>query len=207
VTVEQCADDVVAFCEALSIEKPIVLGFSFGGMVAMSYAARYSDHPGKLILLSTSAHRDLDRILGVFERLGGSRAVDIAREFLQDPCERTLAPYLGICLPLYYRTPQDPEAEKRVLVNLPMALRFFAEQYPRMDLRPLVPRILCPTLVLAGSDDPITPLEDAGEIAAAMTSGAVALRRFPQCGHGVFPDDPSGTIAAVRHFLTPVQQR
>src|ERR1700677_3967907 len=39
----QWAEDVHAFCEALSIEKPIVLGHSLGGIVAMVYAVRYPD--------------------------------------------------------------------------------------------------------------------------------------------------------------------
>jgi proline iminopeptidase len=49
------ADDVVAFCEILKIEQPIVLGSSFGGYVAMAYAIRHPDHASKLILISTSA--------------------------------------------------------------------------------------------------------------------------------------------------------
>ena len=51
----QWAADVRAFCDALEIEKPIVLGVSFGGMVAMKYAASYPDHPSRLILVSTVA--------------------------------------------------------------------------------------------------------------------------------------------------------
>lgn len=49
------ADDVMGFCEALDIESPIVLGWSFGGFVAMAYGARHPEHPAKLILQSTSA--------------------------------------------------------------------------------------------------------------------------------------------------------
>jgi proline iminopeptidase len=37
-TLAQWGDDVAAFCQALGIEKPIVLGYSFGGFVAQSYA-------------------------------------------------------------------------------------------------------------------------------------------------------------------------
>ena len=49
----QWADDVRRFCDALSIEHPIVLGVSFGGFVAQQYAASYPDHPAGLILIST----------------------------------------------------------------------------------------------------------------------------------------------------------
>jgi pimeloyl-ACP methyl ester carboxylesterase len=54
-TLAQWGDDVHAFCEALGIEHPIVLGASFGGMVALAYATRHPAHPAKLILLSTEA--------------------------------------------------------------------------------------------------------------------------------------------------------
>ena len=54
-TLAQWGEDVKAFCDALGIEKPIVYGNSFGGMVAMAYAARYPGHPAKLILSSTAA--------------------------------------------------------------------------------------------------------------------------------------------------------
>lgn len=49
-TLDQWGDDVQNFCATLSIEKSIVLGYSFGGYVALSYAIRYPDHPAKLIL-------------------------------------------------------------------------------------------------------------------------------------------------------------
>src|SRR5262249_10118136 len=49
------AEDVRAFCEALTIEQPIVFGQSAGGFVAMAYATRYPAHPSKLVLSSTSA--------------------------------------------------------------------------------------------------------------------------------------------------------
>jgi proline iminopeptidase len=59
----QWGDDVRAFCEVLGIEKPIVYGASFGGMVALAYATRHPAHPGKLILVSTEAtgHSHLQR--------------------------------------------------------------------------------------------------------------------------------------------------
>lgn len=50
------------FCDALGIGHPAVLGWSFGGMVAMAYAARHPDHPAKLILQSTMARLDINRV-------------------------------------------------------------------------------------------------------------------------------------------------
>ena len=69
----QWGDDVKGFCDVLGIDKPIVYGASFGGMVALAYATRHPEHPGKLILVSTEAagHSYLDRRVEMFERLGG----------------------------------------------------------------------------------------------------------------------------------------
>ena len=44
-TLTQWGDDVRAFCDSLGIERPIVLGASFGGKVAMAYATRHPSHP------------------------------------------------------------------------------------------------------------------------------------------------------------------
>src|SRR5271155_2951590 len=53
-SLEQWFGDFRPFCEALSIEDPIVMGHSLGGIVTMVYAMRHPDHPSKLVLSSTS---------------------------------------------------------------------------------------------------------------------------------------------------------
>jgi proline iminopeptidase len=72
----QWGDDVRAFCDALGIVDPIVLGASFGGMVALSYATRHPAHPAKLVLISTEAVGGSypERRVELFERLGGPEA-------------------------------------------------------------------------------------------------------------------------------------
>jgi proline iminopeptidase len=99
-TLDRWGDDVRAFCEALEIERPVVLGQSFGGMVAMAYAARHPDHPARLILSSTSAKMRLERVLGAFERLGGEEARAAASAYWSDPGGETLADYARVCFPL-----------------------------------------------------------------------------------------------------------
>src|SRR5271165_1914366 len=58
-TLAQWGDDVHDLCQALGVENPVVYGLSFGGMVAMSYAARHPEHPSRLILASTAGQMDL----------------------------------------------------------------------------------------------------------------------------------------------------
>ena len=82
----QWGDDVRAFCDALGIVDPIVLGASFGGMVALAYATRHPAHPSKLVLISTEAAGGSyrERRVALFERFGGPEVGALARRrFLQ----------------------------------------------------------------------------------------------------------------------------
>ena len=109
-TIEQWGDDVASFCDALDIEKPVVVGSSFGGFVAMSYAGRHPDHPSKLVLDSTSARLVIDRMFPVFERLGGPAAVEAARKFWTDPSAENLGQLLAD-LPSPLQPPARRDAE------------------------------------------------------------------------------------------------
>src|SRR4051794_39163779 len=75
------ADDVRGLCDALGIERPVVLGWSFGGLVAQRYADRYPEHPAKLILQSTFARWDRDRVVDGFRSRGGDEAAMAAKAF------------------------------------------------------------------------------------------------------------------------------
>jgi proline iminopeptidase len=197
---DEWADDVRAFCGVLGIERPVVLGQSFGGMVAMAYAARHPEHPSKLILSSTAARKRVDRVVAAFARLGGSEAADAARSYWESPGADTLPDYARLCFPLYSRAPRDPDADRRTLWNLDVMFRFGRDE-DHMDLLPGLARVRCPTLILAGEDDPITPVEDSLDIAAALPAHLARLVRFPGCGHGVFRDDRKAAFAEIRRFL------
>src|SRR6266542_3285085 len=76
---ELCADDLRAFCDSLGIVKPVVLGHSMGGFVAMLYGIRHPGHAGGLILQSTMARFDLARLVEGFRRFGGDEVAELAR--------------------------------------------------------------------------------------------------------------------------------
>lgn len=196
----QWADDVVAFCRALEIERPIVLGNSFGGMVAMAYATRHPEHPSKLILSSTAARTRMDRVLDAFERLGGADVREAARRYWEDPNPETAAAYAEICLPVYNRTPQDL-ANRRVRLGTDVMFHFGRGEERTFDLLPALDRVRCPTLVLVGEDDPITPLADSEDIVAALPADLTRFERFPGCGHGVFRDAPERAMRVLREFI------
>jgi proline iminopeptidase len=195
------ADDVRAFCEALGIERPVVLGQSFGGFVAMLYAARHPDHPGRLVLSSTAARWVPERSVRVFERLGGGEAGAAARRHWEAPGPDTVADYTRLCLPLYARTPQDPDGLARTRFNLELLFDWEKTEGTKLDLRAELARIRCPTLVLAGDDDPVTPLEASEEIVEHLPEGLVRFEHFAGARHGVYRDRPEEYFRVLREFV------
>ncbi len=197
----QWGDDVRSFCEALEIERPIVMGVSFGGMVAMSYATRHPEHPAKLVLSSTAARSRQDRSLDMFERLGGTEAREAARRFFDNPEPETMADYQKKCLPLYNRTPSGPESILRSVMNLELMADFFKHESHTFNFLPELGRIKCPTLIAAGELDPILPVADSKDIAAAIAPNLARLEVFENAGHGAHRDQPDGFFKVLNEFI------
>jgi proline iminopeptidase len=202
-TLDTFADDVVRLCDALGIVKPIVLGQSFGGFVAQRYLARHPTHPAKVVLSSTSHHLGLARKLDMFERLGGPAARAAAQAFWTDPCEATWAPYQQVCTPLYNTRPAaDPLARGRTVFNTEILFASAGGEQQTMNLLPGLARVQCPVMVLAGTEDPVTPLEDAQDIAAAIPAPWGRLVTMADAGHGTWRDQPEAAMQTLRDFIT-----
>ena len=206
----QWGDDVRAFCEVLGIIDPIVLGASFGGMVALAYATRHPAHPSKLVLISTEAAGDtyLDRRVALFERFGGPEVGALARRrFLDADGRRDQAAvdaWRKLAFPVYTRTPRDPNIGSRTVGRPEVGLRWFAKpggESHSFNMFPELGRIRCPTLVLGGEDDPMHPIESQADIAAALPPHLVRFERFAHCGHAVIPDQPERGMAVIREFI------
>jgi pimeloyl-ACP methyl ester carboxylesterase len=205
----QWGDDVRAFCDALGIVNPIVLGASFGGMVALSYATRHPGHASKLVLISTSATGGTyrDRRVALFERFGGPEVGALARRrFLElqgHPDQVSLEAWRRLAFPLYTRIPRDPDAARRA-VNRSEVLQWFVRpdgEAHTFDMVSDLHRIRCPTLILGGEDDPIHPIESQADIAAALPPHLVQFERFENCRHAVVPDAPERAMAVIRDFI------
>jgi proline iminopeptidase len=207
----QWGDDVAAFCDALGIERPIVLGESFGGFVAQSYASRHPQHPGKLVLLCTcpSPKRYREHSLAMFEKRGGSEARAAAAAIFDRPSPESDAAYARFCLPLYARGSRfglrtqtfPPERFAAVVQNQDASRAWAAGESRDFDLAPGLCAIECPTLVISGEDDPVCPVEGAEEIARMIRAGLARLERLAGFSHNVYDDDNPVTMRLIRQFI------
>jgi proline iminopeptidase len=200
-TLDQWGDDVRGFADALGIDKPIVLGLSFGGMVAQSYATRHPEHPSKMIFYSTAPVLQDGPVLDAFERIGGKEVRSVAAAYFAERNAETTAAFRNICFPLYNTKPWDPDIVRRWIVNDAVSRHFFEGEAKRMDFRPALGRIRCPSLVVAGAKDPRTPPAFARMIAEAIRPGLVRYEVFEGCGHGPHVEAPERALALLREFI------
>lgn len=199
------ADDVVEMCEALGIERPFVLGLSFGGFVAQRFASRHPGFAAGHIFLSTAATKDRDAIYAMFNRLGGPEAEEVAREFWEAPDEAAMRAcitrYVNVCGPLYTQAPGNHFLNRRTINNNDVLTHFNHHEGPGMNLLPELSRVTEPVLVAHGELDPVTPMVGAERIVDALPDGLVRFARFGKSGHGVFRDEPDVFFQVLRSFI------
>ncbi|HEY7282864.1 MAG TPA: alpha/beta hydrolase [Actinomycetota bacterium] len=197
-SLEQCADDVRAFCDALGIERPVVLGHSMGGFVVMLYGARHPGHAAGLVLQSTFARFDLERIVRGFRRVGGDEVAELARQSYGD--EDVSDDEWALVFRAFGPHVVDPDAMARRMANPDLVERGF-EALQGLDVVDQLARIDVPTLVAAGDLDPITPVETAREIVAALPPGIARLEVLEGAGHFPWLDVPDAYWPLLAGFV------
>jgi pimeloyl-ACP methyl ester carboxylesterase len=200
----QWGDDVKGLCDALGIVKPIVCGLSFGGFVAQAYATQYPNHPGKLILLSTVAKIDFPTVFEMFTRLGGAEIGKVAEKYWTNPTDEGGADYIAKCMPFYNRRREaSNDRLARTIIKANVAAHFNGprNEQGRMDFRRDLAKIECPVLMMAGEEDPITPISLGEMTAQCIPTHLVRFERLADCGHNVVVDNPERVFAVIREFI------
>src|SRR5690242_10410319 len=106
-SIPQLADDLAAFCAAVGIEKPVVVGHSLGGMIAVDLGARHPSLPSALVLVDPGPidylPETVQRFTVLAEQLEGADGKDIRRAYVHDMGARdeALARWIveHMCLP------------------------------------------------------------------------------------------------------------
>jgi len=200
---ELCADDLAAFCAALGLVRPVVLGHSMGGFVAILLAARHPDVPGALVAQSTMARFDLERLVAGFRRVAGDEVAELARRdyagtAVSDAEWARIFAAFGPVVP-------DAQALARRIGNPELGMHGM-ELMRRLDLTGELARIRCPVLVSVGALDAVTPVEAAREIAAALPAGLGRLDVLEDAGHFPWLDRPDAYWTRLSEFVTSARR-
>jgi proline iminopeptidase len=198
-TFERAGELIHRLCEVLEIRRPIVLGHSFGGLVAIEYAALHPDQQAGVVLQSTFAHFDLDRIVERFRDIGGDEIAGLVRRSYDgDPS--VTAEEWERCWRLF--GPWVPSGADRKRIRRNEAFNSVGGRLMlEVDLRPRLAEIACPTLVSVGELDPITPPWVAEEMAGLITGGEAELDVIPDAGHFPWRDNPERYWLRLGQFL------
>lgn len=194
-----CADDVREFCEVLGIRRPIVLGHSLGGFVALEYGIRHPGHPAGLVLQSTNARFDLARVVREFRKIAGDEIADIVeRTYLNDP---SVTPEeWARCWRLFGSWVPGDEEKSRTVENKDLnepGIDLMRE----FDVVAELGRISAPTLVCVGELDPITPVAAAEEIIEGLPNGIGRLEVIDGAGHFPWRDSPEHYWSVLLEFV------
>jgi proline iminopeptidase len=196
---ERCADDVRAFCDALDIRRPIVLGHSMGGMIAILYGARHPGHAAGLILQSTMARFDLDRLVDGFRRFGGDEVGELARRDYGGGPGITDAEWDRVFAAFGPHVPDQGQLGRR-LANPALAARG-GELLTSFDAVGLLRSISSPTLVSVGALDAVTPVDASREIVDGLPAGVGRLSILARAGHFPWLDTPEAYFADLAVFI------
>ena len=204
-TMAQMADDVEALRLYLGVEAPVLLGSSFGGMVALHYAVHYPDSLSKLILSNTAPSYD-------FYATSMERVAELASA---EQLELLTARFSGtitleqnirwnkVVGPLYYRTfpplAQLEATTARMIFGPEVAEHVMRYELPSYDVRAQLDTIHIPTLVLTGRYDWVTGPSQAEEILKGIPHAD--LRIFENSGHNPQEEETDEYVRTVSRFI------
>lgn len=185
------ASDLAEFLDWHCLERPTVLGVSFGGVLALEFAARYPGRLGALAIQGTGARYER----GLVQRVAGM----VLSHFLLPSDSPFINQFFNLLFgrrqnrgPLFdFVTRQCWQTDQSV-----MAHRFqLVEQFDAVDR---LHRIRVPTLALTGDRDLLVSESSL----RALEEGVRACRRvcLPGCGHLAAVTEPSRVAEEVRRF-------
>ncbi|MBC8163533.1 MAG: alpha/beta fold hydrolase [Roseiflexaceae bacterium] len=205
-TLDNNVEDLEALRQHLGLGRVVVLGISYGGMVALAYAARYPQHVSHLIACVTVPdHTFLEQAQRILAERGSPEQQRVAEALWAGnfQSDQQLREYFDVMGPLYSRTfdaAKNAEKRERAILSYQAINQGFGGFLRSFDLNAELPNISARTLVIGATHDWICPPEYSQRIAQAIPRAE--LRMFENSGHSILADDHAAFIAIVRGFLT-----
>lgn len=177
-------------------ERFALAGFSMGGYVALEIMRQAPDRVLALALVDTSARPDTPEMTRI-------------RRTLMQLAETDLVGVIDTLMPrLVHPSRADDPGIAETMRKMAQSVgkeAFFRQQAAiigRIDSRPFLGGITCPTLVLCGREDQITPLEAHEEMAAQVAGARLVV--LGECGHMSLLEQPRQVAEAFRNWLVDV---
>lgn len=195
-TMESFADDIAGIMDALGMQDAILCGLSMGGYATFAFLRKYPQRVRGLILADTKPGADNEE--------GKARRESVAQLVLSEGTSAIADLQIPNLLSVYTRQ-HSPEVEMRVrqmigaatTEGIAAASRGMAQ---RSDSTDLLSSIICPTLVLVGEQDSLTPPAVASDYARKIPNAQFAT--IPHSGHLSNLEQPEAFLHVVRNFLS-----
>ena len=190
------ADSMPALAASVLAKAPLrfaLAGLSMGGYVALEIMRQAPERVSALALLDTSARAD-------------TAESTVNRRRLMELAQKDFNAVVDALLPKMFH-PSHLKDNSRAGVFKAMALAvgkdaFLRQQRAiigRIDSRPYLDKIKCPTLVVCGREDAITPTEVHEELANNIRNAKMTI--VNDCGHLSPLDQPQAVTAALQEWL------
>ncbi|MGE3316221.1 MAG: alpha/beta fold hydrolase [Planctomycetaceae bacterium] len=196
VSMEEFADDLVGLIKALGITEPVVYcGLSMGGYIAFPFLQKYGSHVRALILCNTRAQADTTE--GAQNRL---KLAALAMAKGPDAALEAMMPRLFAADTPTQRPDVIEQMRRMIMKTNPIGIAAgLSGMAARPDSTALLELIDVPTLVIVGTEDRITPPEDAKKMADAIPGAKFV--EIEHAGHMSPMENPAAVNAALTTFL------
>lgn len=208
-TWENLTADAEALRQSLGFEKWVMLGHSFGGMVALEYALRYPQSLSHLVLLDTCGdtwwvQKNAPQILA--KRGYKESTVKTAEHFYNgEITPDEFMPSVRKLSSAYYHKLNPLQLAHDIAVGMrmksrPEALIFgYSQLLKGWTVMDRLEEIKVPTLVMAGRDDFQFPPEHQAALSAGIPHARLEI--IERAGHNSHSERPAEVIEALKNFL------
>jgi 3-oxoadipate enol-lactonase len=186
--IAELADDLAALMDHLGLAAAHIAGLSLGGMTTQALAIRHPRRVNSLTLMATSAYMPT-------QAAWNDRAALVRREGTAAIIEATLQRWFTPSF-VQSASPDLNDVRDAFVATDRNGYAACCEAIGAMDLRPDLPKITAPTFIIAGRDDPATPVSMMEEIAAGIRHSTLAV--IPDAAHLLAVEQPGATAALLR---------
>jgi pimeloyl-ACP methyl ester carboxylesterase len=177
VTMDVLADDLEGLLVALNIGSATICGLSMGGYAALAFYRRFSSRVKSLILCDTRATADSEEARATRLRTAESVRASGPSAIAEQMATKLLGPST-----VESRPATVARVRGMIESNRSEAIAQAQEgMAARPDSSDLLGRIVCPTLVMVGREDQLTPQEEVERMAERIN--AVRFEVITQAGH------------------------